>query len=347
VTDVRTRPGDRWVKIHIHVPSVSMSHQQGSNPGAGRTHNRFDKTPFVPDNARPNSSMFALSQMIKPDDLSVVFQPIVMIDTLEVFAYEALVRCRAPDFSNPISLFDRAVETGCVGRLGRMIREVAVPLCPNHALFLNLHPAELQARWVVQPDDPMFFHDHSVYIEITESTPFTHFELCRDVVHELRSRGQFHLVVDDFGAGYSNLNRIIELEPRVIKLDRSLIAGLARGSRRQRLVRSIVHLCVDMDARVVAEGIETLEEWDAIRETGVHYGQGFLFARPNFPLPIVRDPRLKNSANWTPAAPLQRPTVSAGVAGDATLKSATMTPPARTASIMPLALSLNPPSKNR
>jgi EAL domain-containing protein (putative c-di-GMP-specific phosphodiesterase class I) len=234
--------------------------------------------------------MVALNNIVAAEDLSVVFQPIVHVDTFRVFAYEALVRCRAPKYSNPTTLFEHAHEAGCVGRLGRMIREIAVPACAGRPLFLNLHPTELQERWVVRPDDPMFFHDADVYLEITESVPFAYFDLCRDVLKEIRSRGNFFLVVDDLGAGYSNLKRVADLEPRVVKLDRNLIVNLTAGSRQQRLVENIVRLCADMGALIVAEGIETLDEWNALRETGVDLAQGYLFARPGFPLPEVKVP---------------------------------------------------------
>ena len=75
----------------------------------------------------------------------------------------------------------------------------------------------LYEHWLVRPDDPIFLHDHDTYIEVTESVPITHFELCLSVIREVRARGGVHLVVDDLGAGYSNLKRIIDLEPRVVK----------------------------------------------------------------------------------------------------------------------------------
>jgi EAL domain-containing protein (putative c-di-GMP-specific phosphodiesterase class I) len=126
-----------------------------------------------------------------------------------------------------------------------------------------------------------------VYLEITESVPMTHFELCWDVLSDIRTRGNVQLVVDDLGAGYSNLKRIADLEPRVVKLDRELIAGVTRQSRQHRLVAGVVQLCRDLDSQVVAEGIETVEEYEALRDMGIHYGQGYLFARPGFPLPVV------------------------------------------------------------
>ena len=238
-------------------------------------------------------SFLALQGLVRPEDLSIVFQPIVGMQNGDLFAYEALVRCTRGEFSSPPVLFERAVSAGCVGRLGRMIREIAVPLANGLPLFLNVHPLELQEPWLVRPDDPIYSHDADVYLEVTESVPLTHFELCHHVLHEVRVRGGVHLVVDDLGAGYSNLKRIIDLEPRVVKLDRELIAGIDKSRRQHCLVASVVRLCGDLDATVVAEGIETQGEFDALRDTGVHYGQGFLFARPQFPMPAVTWPPTK------------------------------------------------------
>ncbi len=290
-----------------------------------RTTNKFARSPFEtapPRTTEGRDSLFQIQQLVRPEDLSVVFQPIVHMDTLQVFAHEALTRCALPALRNPQHLFERAVDDGCVGRLGRMVREVAVPLCEGVPLFLNVHPAELAERWLVRPDDPLYFHDHDVYVEVTESVPLQHFELVRDVLAEVCARGRVQLVVDDFGAGYSNLERIISLVPRIVKLDRSLVANVTHGSRQQRLVRNIVALCADMGADVVAEGIETVEEFLALRDTGARFGQGYLFARPAWPLPPVSIPpgvavspppprfsaRPPSSPSVPPVSPLRAPT---------------------------------------
>jgi len=241
-------------------------------------------------------SYYAFRTLVGPSDLSVVFQPIVNMTNGRVFAYEALVRCRLPDLRVPTVLFERAVVLGCVGRLGRMIREIAMPLMSGQALFVNVHPLELQEGWLVRPDDPIYLHDHDVYVEVTESVPLSHYDLCLNVLKEVRTRSGIHLVVDDLGAGYSNLKRIADLEPHVVKLDRGLILGIERSRRQHQLVTSVVRLCTELGARVVAEGIETNDEFKAIRDTGAHYGQGYLFAKPAYPLPGV---------HW-PAAPAAR-----------------------------------------
>ena len=232
----------------------------------------------------------ALDRLVTASDLSVVFQPIVSLRDGQLFAYEALARCSRAALQNPMVLFERAVSAGCVGLLGRMIRELAVSYGAGTPLFLNVHPQELQEAWLVRPDDPLYSHDHDVYLEITESVPLTHYQLCIDVLRELRARGGVKLVVDDLGAGYSNLKRISDLEPKVVKLDRGLISGIDRSQRQRRLVASVVQLCVDLDASVVAEGIETEDEFNALADTGTHYGQGYLFARPSYPMPAITWP---------------------------------------------------------
>jgi EAL domain-containing protein (putative c-di-GMP-specific phosphodiesterase class I) len=245
------------------------------------------------DALRP--SFRAMQDIVQPHDLSVVFQPIVDIFTGKQFATEALVRCRVAELTDPVALFRHAVAHKCSGRLGRMIREIAIPLCPGEPVFVNIHPNELSERWLVRPDDPIFAHDHDVFLEITESVPFMHFQLCLDVLRDVRSRGSVHLVIDDLGAGYSNLNRIADLEPRFVKLDRDLITQLDQHPRRRQLVTSVVKLCTELGAAVVAEGIETCGEFSAICDTGARYGQGYLFARPAFPTPLVTWPPMDPS----------------------------------------------------
>jgi EAL domain-containing protein (putative c-di-GMP-specific phosphodiesterase class I) len=244
-------------------------------------------------NVSGNDEARFFDQLVKPEDLSAVFQPIVSLENGELFAYEALVRCRIPNFTPPV-LFEHAAAMQATGRLGRMIREIAVPLCSGTPLFVNLHPTELEESWLVRPDDPVFFHDDDIYLEVTESAPMTHLALCMNVLREVCGRAGVHLVIDDLGAGYSNLNLIADLEPRVVKLDRKLVADLHKKPRQQKVVSMVVRLCEELGASVVAEGIETRDEFRAVCDSGAQYGQGYLFARPAFPVPAIHWPNRKS-----------------------------------------------------
>jgi EAL domain-containing protein (putative c-di-GMP-specific phosphodiesterase class I) len=213
-------------------------------------------------------------------ELGCVYQPIVELAHGKPFAYEVLARCKVPGLTNPAILFKRAAAERFCGALGRALRAIGSQQCRGIPLFLNVHPAELSERFVIQPDDPMYAHDDDVYVEITESVPFSHYDLCASMLREIRARGGVHLVVDDLGAGYSNLKRIADLEPAVVKLDRELVTDLHRPRRQRVLVQAVVRMCVDLGAKVVAEGLETWDEVRAVRDAGCHYGQGYVLGRP-------------------------------------------------------------------
>jgi EAL domain-containing protein (putative c-di-GMP-specific phosphodiesterase class I) len=227
--------------------------------------------------------------LVNLNDLSTVFQPVVRLSDGALFGYEALVRVPSQSLS-PNGLFAQAAASRSAGRLGRMIREIAVSLCSGHALFVNLHPSELEEGWLVRPDDPIFAHDHDIYLEISESVPMTHSDLCESVLRAACSRTGVYLVVDDFGAGYSNLQLISDLAPKLVKLDRKLVVNLHGDPRKRTLVSGVVRLCGELGAEVVAEGIETRDELSAVRDTGAQYGQGYLLGGPGFPMPPITWP---------------------------------------------------------
>ena len=224
--------------------------------------------------------MRTVEEVIEADELYIAYQPVVDLIRKEVFAYEALVRSHAEEFPNPFVLIEAAVEQRAMGKLGRHLRRLAVDGCSTHRLFLNVHPDEFSEPWLVRPDDSITTHGREIYLEITESVPLSHYEHCHSVLAEMRTRGA-KIAVDDLGAGYSNLKYIVDLEPEVVKLDRELVANLRKESRLHRLVAALVELCTQLDARVVAEGIETEEELAAVIDAGVHFGQGYLLQRPN------------------------------------------------------------------
>jgi EAL domain-containing protein (putative c-di-GMP-specific phosphodiesterase class I) len=235
-------------------------------------------------------SQTSFEAAVKPDELEVVFQPIVSLADRRCFAVEALTRCKLPQFRNPSALFEHAVNNHYCGRLGRVVRQKTFKRCGGVPVFVNIHPAELSERWLIRPDDPIFTHDNEVFLEITESVPFSHFELCVTVLREVRRRGHIRLVIDDLGAGYSNLKRISDLCPEIVKLDMELVAEIDTDTRQQQLVASIVRLCVNLGAEVVAEGIESVAQLEAIMNAGVHYAQGHLFGMPRYPIPEVKWP---------------------------------------------------------
>jgi EAL domain-containing protein (putative c-di-GMP-specific phosphodiesterase class I) len=209
---------------------------------------------------------------------SMTYQPIVHLATGRVLAQEALARSHSPTFPSIVGLLKALEPCGLVGELGRNLRRLAIKGC-SLPLSLNVSPLEFAEGWLVRPDDAMFLHREPVYLEITESAPLEYFEQCFSIVDEVRRRG-LRIVVDDFGAGYSNLRYISDLRPDLVKLDRKLLLGVKPGNRIYLLLQAIVRLIHEMGPAVVAEGIETADELHAVRECGADYGQGYLLAMP-------------------------------------------------------------------
>jgi EAL domain-containing protein (putative c-di-GMP-specific phosphodiesterase class I) len=230
----------------------------------------------------PEPSLDPLALTIAERRFRIVYQPIVDVRKRTVFAYEALVRPEL--FKSPPELIDEAVRNRRVGELGRVMRETTVANCQDHPLFVNIHPNELSERFLVQPDDPIFGHPEEVYLELTEAVPLSRLDMSASVLREIGDRG-VHVVVDDLGSGYSNLRYLADLMPKVVKIDRELVTGLHPGSRRFTLMRNLVRMCVELKALVVAEGIETATELQAVIDAGAQLAQGYALARPAFPPP--------------------------------------------------------------
>src|SRR5688572_14232482 len=237
--------------------------------------------------------MSTVREALEQKQFYIAVQPIVDLRKKDIFGYEGLLRSHAPDWKNPLQVLKAAQDEGCLGELGRACRDMTTRACPQHNVFLNLHPNEFDEGFLVRPDDPIFSHDRDVYLEITESVPLSHFRLCHTILKEIRGKSGIFLAVDDLGAGYSNLKYIADLAPEVVKIDRDLVAGMVKHSRAHKLVKSLVRLCAELGAKVVAEGIETLDELHAVMDTGAHYAQGYLIARPAYPPPPITWANLK------------------------------------------------------
>lgn len=235
-------------------------------------------TLFSPDQVR------AVHSAVDDANVGVAFQPIVDLRRRRTWAFEALARPKSEHFSGPLEMFEVAMQAGRIAELGRIHRQQAIQRCQGYRLFLNVDPNEFDYGWLVRLDDPIFHCRWPVTLEITESVPLKYFSQCKSVLAEIRSRG-VTLAIDDFGAGYSNLKYISDLRPEIVKLDRELVAGVSPDTDQARLLGSIVRLCHEMGALVIAEGIETVTELQTVVALDVDYGQGYLLARPADPPP--------------------------------------------------------------
>jgi len=137
--------------------------------------------------------------------------------------------------------------------------------------------AKFMGEWIDVADRLVF--------EITEHDSIARYDVLEAVLDGFRSHG-IRIAVDDAGAGYSSFTHILELKPDIIKLDRSVIAGLHLDPVRRALLAAMADFAIDIGASVVAEGVEVVEELLALRPAGVPYAQGYLVGRPA-PLPVT------------------------------------------------------------
>jgi EAL domain-containing protein (putative c-di-GMP-specific phosphodiesterase class I) len=222
--------------------------------------------------------------------LWMAYQPIVSCARQRIFAYEALVRNEEPTLKNPLDLFDAAERLGRVHELGRAIRlRVAATIrdVPTDAMiFVNLHPHDLSDDDLEDPAAPLTRYASRVVLEITERAALDQVPDLTARVARLRAMG-FRIAVDDLGAGYAGLASFAQLEPDVVKLDMSLIREIDRSFTKQKLIHSIVDLCRSLGIRLIAEGIETEGERDAVLRLGGDLCQGYLFAHPGLAYPTA------------------------------------------------------------
>jgi EAL domain-containing protein (putative c-di-GMP-specific phosphodiesterase class I) len=222
--------------------------------------------------------------------LWIAYQPIVSWSRRTTFAWEALVRNEEPTLRSPPDLFAAAERLGRVQDLGRTVRDRVAQTLDRYPvpglLFINLHAMELDDDSLLDGAAPLSRHAARVVLEVTERAPLEQIHDATERVARLRALG-YRIAVDDLGAGYAGLTSFAHLEPEVVKVDMSLIRGIDRSPMKQKLLASIVGLCRDLGIEIIAEGIETPEERDALIRVGGDLCQGYLFARPERPWAVI------------------------------------------------------------
>jgi EAL domain-containing protein (putative c-di-GMP-specific phosphodiesterase class I) len=218
--------------------------------------------------------------------LFMVYQPIVSWSRRCAFGYEALVRSSEPSLPHPGAMFEAAEKLSRTEDLGRQIRsKCGDPLIgadPDITLFVNLHSRDLLDEVLYDPRAPLTAWASRTVLELTERAAIDGIDDIADRIERLRQLG-FRIAVDDIGAGYSGLNSFATVQPDFVKLDITLVRGLDTDPVRRRLVRLLAELCNDLGIFVVAEGVETAPERDALIDLGIDLLQGYLFARPAAP----------------------------------------------------------------
>lgn len=234
-----------------------------------------------------------MADIIAKEHVYIEFQPIISLKLKKTVGVEALCRGKHPetgDIISPVKLFSDAAACGQTVDLDRMCRKLAMKefsklkLSPELVLFLNFDPAVLD---IATPDDKswtkIYADDagldyNNIAVEITESQIENNYKL-EQITEKYSKLGMF-VVLDDFGALHSNLNRLVISRPDIIKIDRQLIHNVSQSYYQQSIIKSIIDLAKKIGSLTLAEGVETKEDVLKCHELGADLFQGFYFARP-------------------------------------------------------------------
>ena len=241
-----------------------------------------------PEVSRSGALQGALLRLIADADLRIVFQPIIRLDELRVIGLEALSRPgRGSVFASAEEMFTAGEATGLLTSLESVARREVLRSVSgwpaDTLLFLNVSPSALADPSTSEQilgalERTPALRPESLVIEITEQSSEN--ALVRCCAQRLRRMG-FGIALDDLGAGAQDLQRVVDLSPDWIKIDRHLVRGVQHDPNRRRLLGSLAGYARQAGARVIAEGIEHADELVTLRDLGVGYAQGFLLARPS------------------------------------------------------------------
>jgi len=213
--------------------------------------------------------------------LQIVYQPILDLTTGAILGAEALSRFGTEPQRSPAQWFIEAAEVGLGIQLElaalRRAAEGLAALPPDAFLSVNLSSETLRSPALLTALDGL--PGSRIIIELTEHEKIEDYDQLTAPVARLRERG-IRLAVDDAGAGFASLQQILRLKPDIIKLDRTFIEGLADDPVRRALTTALVTFANEIGATLVAEGIATAPELEALRRIGVRHGQGMFLGEP-------------------------------------------------------------------
>jgi EAL domain-containing protein (putative c-di-GMP-specific phosphodiesterase class I) len=256
----------------------------------------FEPENIVVENNSYIAKRRSYNQILEQRSITSVFQPIISLIDGQGLGYEALTRGPVGSlFQSPLPLFDFARSEGSLYTLEKLAREKAIQNCrglkKQERVFINItadiiHHPKFSPGQTLRVLRANGLEPSNVVFEITERSSIEDFSTVKKILEHYRSQG-YQIAIDDAGAGYSSLQAIAELQPDFIKVDRSLVQDIHLDKVKEYILESFVTFAQKLNIRIIAEGIEKLEELEKVIQLGVHFGQGFLLGRPNH---LLREP---------------------------------------------------------
>ncbi len=235
-----------------------------------------------------------LRNAIKNEEFIIVYQPIVNLRTGLIYKAEALIRWQHPSkgMISPLDFIPLAEETGLIIGISDWMFKKILPLVSKwreiyHSDFqisINTSPIQYQAdtgnikKWVEQLQQDTQI-SKGIAFEITENLMMENKNELTEILLAIQSAG-ISISIDDFGTGYSSLSYLQDYQTDYLKIDMSFVQKLSQKSKDKALCEAIIVMAKKLNIKVIAEGIETVEQEQLLRDMGCDYGQGYLFSKP-------------------------------------------------------------------
>lgn len=229
---------------------------------------------------------------ITNNEFSLAYQPIIDLNSGELNKVEALLRWQHPIKGNipPLDFIPLAEETGLISKIGNWVFNHAVEqvtlwrnsLNPALQVSINTSPVQYRDNSIEQAIDYLLEHNlepSCLIVEITESLLIESTELVANKLAKLRQQG-IEIAIDDFGTGYASLSYLKKFKVDYLKIDKSFVWNMHKDDDDRIICDAVLMMAQRMGLKVVAEGIETKQQFNLLRDMGCGFGQGYYMAKP-------------------------------------------------------------------
>ena len=258
-----------------------------------------DRVAFY-SNSHKNQSIYSkaaiarnLNEALKNGELFLHYQPIVSAKTCDIHGFEVLLRWISPEFGvvPPTEFISVAEESGAIVQIGswifesacRTLKQINENLNPDVIMSINVSPVQLRRDNYIEHIKRVIeitqVNPKNIQLEITESTLIDFTDSKNTVINDINDMG-IALALDDFGTGYSSLNYLKNFPIKCLKIDKSFIDEINDNKRDYAITDSIIDLVHNLGIHTVAEGIETVGQYDFLTDMNCDYIQGFLMSKP-------------------------------------------------------------------
>ncbi|MFM7348693.1 MAG: EAL domain-containing protein [Erythrobacter sp.] len=221
-----------------------------------------------------------IARLLEADDLAVIHQPIYDLTDWHLIGHECLMRNKADPERSPLDLLERARAAGKTMELelhiARKALETLDPAHPERFIAINVSPATLVSEELAAliPEGL----EARLVIELNQQETAPQQAAVKDAIEAWKARAW--VAVNSEGAGFAGLQSLVDLGPDIVKIDREFLSGLSSDTARRALVKALVQFASETGVTLIAQGVETREDLQALRELGVRFAQGYILGKP-------------------------------------------------------------------